>query len=327
MHWPSPAPVRSIDSVSPEDQQAGRQQAEAQRRGIIAGISAYLVWGALTLYWRHLEAFNAVELIGWRVICSAVIMAIVLSVSHRWQHLRPLLTDRRALRMVMLSALFLAINWTTYVWAVVNDHVIETALGYFLAPLGTMAVGVVVLHEKVSRAQEFVVVLAFISVGILTFSYGRVPWLALIIATTWVAYGYLKKHVPLTPVESMAAESFIVLGPAIIAVSLLAGGTHSIPHSASTAQFVLVLCSGLATIIPLTLFAYAAQRMPLTVIGPLNYIVPTINFCLGWLVFHEELPPSRVVGFALVWVGLAIATVDAARRSRIKPAQAEPIPV
>jgi chloramphenicol-sensitive protein RarD len=308
--------------VSPED-----QQAEAQRRGIVAGVAAYLVWGALTLYWRHLEDFDAVELIGWRVICSAAIMAIVLSVGHRWQHLRPILIDRRLLGSVVLCALFLTINWTTYVWAVVHDHVIETALGYFLAPLGTMAVGVIVLHEKLSRAQEFVFVLALVAVGILSFSYGHVPWLALIIAASWIVYGYLKKHVPLTPVESMAAESFIVVVPAIVAVTVLAGRATSIPHTASTAQFILVLCSGLATIVPLTLFAYAAQRMPLTVIGPLNYIVPTINFCLGWLVFHEELPPSRVVGFALVWVGLAIATVDAARRSRIKSTVVEPIPV
>ncbi len=322
MPWPSPAPVRSIATVTPKGDQATEQQ-----RGIVAGVAAYLIWGALTLYWRHLEEFNAVELIGYRVICSAVIMAIVLTVSRRWQHLGPILRDRRLLGSVVLCALFLTINWTTYVWAVVHDHVIETALGYFLAPLGTMCVGVLVLHEKVSRAQKFVFVLAVIAVGILTFSYGQVPWLALIIATTWVVYGYLKKHVPLTPVESMAAESFIVLGPAIIAVTVLAGGADSIPNTATTGQFVLVLCSGLATIIPLTLFAYAAQRMPLTVIGPLNYIVPTINFCLGWLVFHESLPPSRVVGFALVWVGLAIATVDAARRSRIKSTPAEPIPV
>ena len=303
------------------------QQLSSQQRGIVAGVTAYLIWGGLTLYWRHLEAFNAVELIGWRVICSAAIMAIVLSVSHRWKHLRPILSDRRLLGSVCLCALFLTINWTTYVWAVVHDHVIETALGYFLAPLGTMAVGVVVLHEKVSRAQRFVFVLALIAVVILTFSYGRVPWLALIIATTWVAYGYLKKHVPLTPIESMAAESFIVLGPAIVAVTVLAGSATSIPNTATAGQFALVLCSGLATIVPLTLFAYAAQRMPLTVIGPLNYIVPTINFCLGWLVFHESLPPSRIVGFALVWVGLVIATVDAARRSRIKSTLAEPIPV
>lgn len=303
------------------------EQAAAQRRGIVAGVAAFLVWGTLTLYWRHLEDFNAVELIGWRVICSAVLMAIVLSVTHRWQHLRPVLGNRRLLGSVVLCALFLTVNWTTYVWAVVHDHVIETALGYFLAPLGTMAAGVVMLHEKLSRVQEFVFVLAVIAVGILTFSYGRVPWLALVIAATWVAYGYLKKHVPLTPVESMAAESFIVLGPAIIVVTAFAGRATSIPQTATSAQMVLVLCSGLVTIVPLTLFAYAAHRVPLTVIGPLNYIVPTINFCLGWLLFHEALPPSRIVGFALVWVGLAIATVDAARRSRARSGLVETVPV
>ena len=169
--------------------------------------------------------------------------------------------------------------------------------------------------------------LAVIAVGVLTFSYGRVPWLALVIAATWVVYGYLKKHVPLTPVESMAAESFIVLGAGHHRGRGHAGRSTSIPHTATTAQFALVLCSGLATIVPLTLFAYAAQRVPLTVIGPLNYIVPTINFGLGWLVFHEALPSSRIVGFALVWVGLAIATADAARRSRIRSTPAEPIPV
>ena len=285
------------------------------------------MWGALTLYWRHLHSFDAIELIGWRVICSAILMAGVLSITHRWQHLRPVLDDRRLLGSVMLCALFLAANWTTYVWAVVHDHVIETALGYFLSPLGTMALGVVVLHEKLNRVQQFVFVLALVAVGILTFSYGRVPWLALVIATTWVVYGYLKKHVPLTPIESMAAESFVVLGPAVLVVIAFAGRTNSIPHTATTAQFVLVLCSGLATIVPLTLFAFAAQRVPLTIIGPLNYIVPTINFCLGWLVFHESLPTSRVVGFALVWVGLAIATIDAARRARFRTTIVEPIPV
>ena len=299
----------------------------SQRQGVVAGIAAYLVWGALTLYWRHLHSFDAIELIGWRVICSAILMAGVLSVTHRWQHLRPVLNDRRLLGSVMLCALFLAANWTTYVWAVVHDHVIETALGYFLSPLGTMALGVIVFHEKLNRVQQFVVVLALVAVGILTFSYGRVPWLAVVIATTWVVYGYLKKHVPLTPVESMAAESFVVLGPAVLVVLAFAGRTNSIPHTATTAQFVLVLCSGLATIVPLTLFAFAAQRVPLTIIGPLNYIVPTINFCLGWLVFHESLPTSRVVGFALVWVGLAIATIDAARRARFRTTTVEPIPV
>ncbi|HEY7627069.1 MAG TPA: EamA family transporter RarD, partial [Ilumatobacteraceae bacterium] len=312
---------------SPDGGGSDPPQHPDHRDGIVAGVAAYLVWGALTLYWRHLHTFDAIELIGWRVICSAVLMAAVLSTTKGWHRLRPLFGDRRLLGAVMLCALFLAGNWTTYVWAVVHDHVIETALGYFLAPLGTMALGVVVLHERVNNVQRLVFVLAMVAVAELTFSYGRVPWLALILASTWVAYGYLKKRVPMTPMETMAAESFIVLLPAIAAVAAFAGRSDGIPRSASTGQLILVMCSGLATIVPLTLFAYAAQRIPLTVIGPLNYIVPTINFCLGWLVFHEELPASRVVGFAIVWLGLVIATADAARRSRLRAQTVAPVPV
>jgi chloramphenicol-sensitive protein RarD len=289
-----------------------------ERHGIIAAAAAYLVWGGLTIYWRQLHTFNAVELIGWRVISSAALMAVVLTVTNRWQHLAPIRDNRRLLGTVVLSAAVLATNWTTYVWAVVHDHVIETALGYFLSPLGTMAVGVLVLHEPIRRMQQLVFGLAVVAVMILTFSYGRVPWLALLIAATWVLYGYLKKGVPLTPVESMAAESFVVLIPAIAAVVVLSSKAGSITHSGTAIQLVLVAGSGLATIVPLTLFAYAAQRVPLTVIGPLNYIVPTINFCLGWVAFHETLPPWRVAGFVLIWIGLLIATVDAARRSRTR---------
>lgn len=300
---------------------------DEHRRGVIAGIVAYCVWGALTLYWRHLHSFDALELIGWRVICSTVLMAVLLSTGRRWRALRPLLHDRRLLGWVALCAIFLAANWTTYVWAVVHDHVIETALGYFLSPLGTMALGVVVLHERLSRVQRVVFVLAAVAVVELTISYGHVPWVALILGATWVVYGYLKKRARLTPIESMAAESFIVMPPAIVVVIVFAGHAGSIPHTASTAQLVLVMCSGIATVVPLTLFAFAAQRVPLTVIGPLNYIVPTINFCLGWLAFHEALPASAVAGFVMVWIGLAAATIDAARRSRLRSTAVEVVPV
>ena len=295
------------------------------QRGIVAGVAAYLVWGALTLYWRHLENFDAVELIGWRVICSAVIMAVVLSVTHRWQHLLPILRDRRLLGSVVLCAIILTINWTTYVWAVVHDHVIETALGYFLSPLGTIALGVVVLHEKLSRAQQFVFVLALVR--------SRDPDVQLRPRTV---AGADHRHVVgclRLPQEARAADARREHGGRELhRVRARRHRCHDprrprLQHSADRhgAQFALVLCSGFATIVPLTLFAYAAQRMPLTVMGPLNYIVPTINFCLGWLVFHESLPPSRVVGFALVWLGLAIATADAARRSRIRSMSADPI--
>ena len=287
-----------------------------QRAGIIAGATAYVVWGLLTIYWKQLHGFDAFELIGWRITASAVIMAIALTISKRWLHLRVLLRDRALLARVAAAAVLLTVNWTSYVWAVVHGHILETALGYFIAPLGTVTVGVLVLHETLRRALKVALVLAAGAVVLLTISYGRVPWLALAIAVSWTWYGYIKKHVPLTPVESMAAESFILLLPAAAVAVALAGRAGSIPKSASPVELTFALFSGLATVAPLMLFAYAAHRTPLTIIGPMQYIVPSMNFVIGWLLYHEALPAARLVGFALVWVGLAVLTIDSVRRSR-----------
>jgi len=298
-----------------QQQQQPAPHAE-QRAGIIAGATAYVVWGLLTIYWKQLRDFDAFELIGWRITASAVIMAVVLTAAGRWQHLAVLLHDRRLLARVAAAAVLLTINWTSYVWAVVHGQVLETALGYFIAPLGTVTVGVLVLHEQLRTALKVALVFAAAAVVVLTISYGRVPWLALALAATWTAYGYLKKHVPLTPVESMAAESFVLLVPAVALSIALAGRAGSIPTSASHTELAFALFSGLATVAPLMLFAYAAQRMPLTIIGPMQYIVPSMNFVIGWLIYDESLSATKLVGFALVWVGLAVLTADSVRRAR-----------
>ena len=287
-----------------------------QRRGIIAGLTAYFVWGLLTIYWKQLHRFNAFELIGWRITASAVVMAVVLTATRRWGQLAVLRRNRPLQLRVVAAALLLTVNWTAYVWAVVHDHVLETALGYFIAPIGTVMVGVVVLGEHLRAAQRIALVFAVASVVVLTVSYGAVPWLALMIAVSWTTYGYLKKHVPLAPTESMAAESFILLVPALILAIAMSGRADSIPSSADTGEVIFALFTGLATVGPLMLFAYAAQRMPLSIIGPMQYIVPTMNFLIGWLIYDEALPLSRVIGFTLVWVGLAIMTIDSGRRMR-----------
>ncbi|MEN9643394.1 MAG: hypothetical protein RL238_63 [Actinomycetota bacterium] len=287
-----------------------------QQKGIIAGVTAYMVWGLLTIYWKQLHRFDAFELIGWRITAAAVVMAIVLTATRRWGHLRVLRRNRPLQLRVAAAALLLTTNWTAYVWAVVHDHVLETALGYFIAPIGTVMVGVLVLGEHLRTAQRIALGFAVASVVVLTISYGSVPWLALVIAVSWTIYGYLKKQVPLTPVESMAAESFLLLIPAVVMAIAMSGRADSIPHAASGRELAFTLLSGLATVTPLMLFAYAAQRMPLSIIGPMQYIVPTMNFFIGWLLYDEDLPPSRVAGFALVWIGLAILTIDSARRAR-----------
>ncbi len=286
------------------------------RSGLVAGLTAYLLWGALTLYWKLLTDFDAFELVGWRIASAALIMAAVLTASRRWVHLRPVLRDRRLLGRVTLAAALLTCNWSAYVYAVVHDRVIETALGYFMAPLGTMAVGIVVFHEPVRRLQRVAIALGVAAVVLLSVTYGRVPWAAVVLASTWSLYGWLKKEVPLTPLESMAAESFVVLLPAVVVASVFAGRAGSIPSTASAGELVLVLLTGVATVVPLMLFAWAAPRVPLTVLGPMQYLIPTINFLLGWLVFHEELTPWRVIGFVLVWIGLVLITVDTVARAR-----------
>ena len=285
------------------------------RSGVIVGVTAYLFWGFATLYWHELDHFDAFELIGYRILFSAVTVAIAITVTRRWRHLLPVLRPR-LLGRVALAAVLLTVNWTSYVYAVVNDRVLETALGYFIAPVGTMLVGAFVLHERLRRAQWWAIGFAVAAIVVLTASYGRVPYLALAIAVSWTAYGYLKKRVPLDPLDGMAAEVFLLVVPAAIVVAVAAHSSASIPNIASTGELVLLSLSGLVTIVPLTMFAFAAHRVPLTVLGPIQYTVPTINLLLGWLLYHEPLPPSRVVGFALVWVGLAIITVDSVRRAR-----------
>ena len=297
------------------------------RSGVITGILAYVVWGLLTLYWKLLNGFKAFELVGWRVMSAAVIMSVTLTATRRWSHLRVVLTDRKLLARVAMAAVLLTGNWCTYVWAVVHGNVIETALGYFLAPLGTMAVGVIAFGERVDRAQRIAIGFALVAVVVLVVSYGEVPWIALILATTWSAYGGLKKRVPLTPIESMSAETFVVLVPAIVTALVLAGRAGSIPTTATTGELILVVLTGVATVVPLMLFAWAAHRVPLTLLGPMQYLIPTINFLLGWLVYREDLPMSRLAGFALVWIGLIVMTVDTVQRRSRHGRSPEPVAV
>lgn len=281
--------------------------------GIRAGIAAYVIWGLLTVYWKELHAFDAFELIGWRIVCATVVMAVVVTVRGRWRTLVAAAADRAVVGRLALAAVLLTANWMAYVYAVVNDHVLETALGYFMAPLGTMALGIWVFGERPTRLQRVAVVLAAIAVVVLTISYGRPPYLALVIAVSWSFYGLLKRQVPLTGVESLAGETFLLAVPAAILVAVLAGADDSIPSTATGGEWVLVALTGVVTAVPLLLFALAAQRVPFTILGPLQYLVPTINFLLGWILYDEELPVWRLVGFALVWVALVVVTVDRLR--------------
>jgi chloramphenicol-sensitive protein RarD len=283
---------------------------EERRNGVRAAVLAYTGWGLLTIFWKHLEEFDPFELIGWRILCSTMVMAVVVTIRGRWGPLTAALRDARTAGRLLLAAVLLTANWTSYVWAVANDRVLETALGYFMAPLATMLLGVVVLGESVSRLHRVALVLAAAAVVVLTISYGRPPWIALVIAASWSTYGLLKHRVALGPVESLAGETFLLVIPALVLVLVMSGGADSIASTATGGEWVLVAFTGLVTATPLLLFAYAAQRVPFTLLGALQYLVPTINLVLGWAVYGEAMPPVRLVGFALVWVALVLITID-----------------
>jgi chloramphenicol-sensitive protein RarD len=283
-------------------------------RGTLSGVSAYLLWGVLTAYWKLLDAFDAFELIGWRVVTAVVLLLALVAAQGKVRAVWGALRNPAMLWRVSVAAVLLAVNWTLYVWAVVNEHVIETALGYFIAPLLTSLLGVVVLREPLRALQKAAIGFAAASVVVMTVAYGRPPLVALAIAASWAVYGLLKKRVALGPVESLTAETVVLTVPAIALVTWSFTLDNGIPATASTGEWLLVLLTGLITAVPLLLFAHSALRLPLTMIGPLQYFVPVINFLLGWLAYNEDLQPSRVVGFVLVWIGLGLTLIDTMRR-------------
>jgi chloramphenicol-sensitive protein RarD len=289
-------------------------------------VAAYVIWGLLTIYWKQLSAFDAVELIAWRMACAAVVMAAIVTVRRSWPRLRSALSHRPTLARLVVAALLLAGNWGSYVWAVVNDRVIETALGYFIAPLATMAIGVLVLREQPTRAQRVAFVLASIAVIVLTIANGSPPWIALVLAGTWSLYGLSKRRIALDAIDSLAGETFVLVGPAIVVLLLMSGADGSVVSSADRGDVAYVLGTGAVTAIPLMLFASAAKSIPFTLLGPLNLIVPVINFGLGWLLYDETMPAVRVVGFSFVWAALLVVMYDRIRRAPSLPVRSRRAP-
>jgi chloramphenicol-sensitive protein RarD len=281
-----------------------------QRRGLEAAIVAYVGWGLLTVYWKQLADLDPVDLVGWRVATASVVMTVWLVVSRRAGTLRQIAGDRATLGNVVVASALITVNWSTYVWAVVNGHVIDTALGYFLAPLLTMAVGVFVLGEQLSRLKWASVACAVAALAVLIGSYGKFPWVAVLLAVSWSTYGFIKRRVALDPIASLTAEMLVLVVPAVTVVAISFTRSDGVPNQANTAEMLLVLGTGAITAAPLLLFAYAAKRVPFTILGPANYLIPIINFLLGWLAYGEALPASRVVGFVLVWMALALVAID-----------------
>jgi chloramphenicol-sensitive protein RarD len=277
---------------------------------VLLGLTAYFIWGLFPLYWPLLEPAGAVEILANRIVWSLVVVLLLLLTARRWSWIRPLLRDRRRLGLLVLAGFVIAVNWGIYIYGVNSGHVVETSLGYFINPLLTVALGVLVLGEQLRWVQWLAVGLGSVAVVVLTVDYGRLPWIALLLAASFGTYGLVKKTVGMGPVESLAVEtSALFLPAAVFLVVLQASGrntftTHGPGHAA------LLAATGVVTAVPLLAFGGSANRVPLTWLGIMQYLTPAMQFLLGILVFHEAMPASRWIGFGLVWLGLLVITVD-----------------
>ncbi len=281
------------------------------RRGFFLGAAAYAMWGLFPLYWPLLRPAGAVEILAHRVFWSLVVMLLLVLLLGRLRRLRAVVADPRTFGILSLAAAVIAVNWGTYIWGVNNGHVVETSLGYFINPLVTVLMGVVILGERLRRLQWVALGIATVAVVGLTVEYGRPPWVALVLAFSFGSYGLAKKKANVGAVESLTVET-LVLAPVagayilwLVAQGTSTFGTEGAGHTA------LLVSTGVVTAVPLICFGAAATRVPLTTIGLLQYLAPTLQFALGVLLFHEAMPPMRWVGFTLVWVALVLFTYEA----------------
>lgn len=300
-----------------------------QRAGLLYGFAAYGLWGLFPLYWPLLEPSGAGEILAHRMVWSLVVVSLVLLVMRRWAWVPELLRQPRRLALLAVAAAVISVNWGLYIWGVNSGHVVETSLGYFINPLVTIGLGVLVLHERLRPAQWAAVGVGAAAVLVLTLGYGRLPWIALTLACSFATYGFIKKKVGMGGLESLAAETALQFLPALGYLAFLGtrGDTTFASHGAGHAA--LLAACGVVTAVPLICFGAAAIRIPLSMLGLLQYLAPVFQFGLGLLWFHEEMPAERWAGFALVWLALALLTWDAlrtARRGRIAVRDAAVVP-
>jgi len=291
-------------------------------KGILNGIAAYALWGFFPIYWKLLQNVPAPQLLSHRIGWSFLLLLAVIVITKQWGDFRSTL-NARTFRIYLIAALLIGVNWLTYVWAVNAGFIIETSLGYFINPLLSVLMGVIFLRERLRAAQWIPVALAAIGVAYLTFVYGRLPWISLLLAFTFGFYGLTKKLAPLGSLYGLTLETGILFLPAVIYLGWAqASNTAAFLHSGITAD-LLMIGAGLVTTVPLLMFASAAKQIPLTMLGILQYLAPTIQFLIGIFVYKEAFDSSRLIGFGIVWLALIIFWVESYLANRVV---AQPIP-
>jgi chloramphenicol-sensitive protein RarD len=292
---------------------------------VILGLAAWILWGFFPLYWPLLAPSGAVEILAHRIFWSMIVMLAVVVATRRRERLRATLADRRTRRLLAVAAVLITVNWGTYIWGVNNHHVVETSLGYFINPLVSVLLGVVVLGERLRALQWAALGLAAVAVLALTVEYGHPPWVALVLAFSFGSYGLAKKKANAGAVESLVVETLVVSPAALGYVVFLMATGASTFGGHGTGHALLLAGTGLITVIPLLCFGGAATRIPLSTLGLMQYLTPSVQFVLGILVFHEPMPAMRWVGFGLIWLALVLFTAETLRHRRhqlrIRPAE------
>ncbi len=295
-------------------------KASQTRIGALVGVAAYTIWGFFPIYFHALEPATAIEILSHRIVWSLLVVLLILGVRRDWSWIRPFMADRSQVLELLAAAVLIAINWLVYVWAVGQERVLEASLGYFINPLVTVAMGVVLLSERLRSLQWVAVGLGAAAVLVITVAYGSFPFIALTLAFSFASYGYMKKKITLNPVRSLTAETALLTPVAVAVIAVLySRGTLEFGSARSGLSGLLAL-SGLVTAIPLILFAAAARRIPLTLLGLLQYLTPVMQFLCAVLIFHESMPATRWIGFALVWAALALLSFDSILHYRNTPA-------
>lgn len=287
-------------------------------RGLTFAFAAYFLWGSFPLYFEALSAAGAFEIIGHRVVWTFVFCFLGVLVWREWGHLRAVLANPALFWGLTGAGILVTLNWSIYVWGVLNDHVVDASLGYFINPLVTVTLAVVVLHERLRTAQKVALGIGALAVVVIAVGYGQIPWVALSLAATFALYGLVKKQVGgrVSPLVGLTVETAL-LAPIALAFLIwlqVSGSSNYLSHG--PALTIGLSLAGVVTAIPLLLFAAASARIPLSMMGLIQYLTPVIQFSIGVWVNHEVMPPARWIGFGLVWVALVVLTVDSLRNAR-----------
>ena len=284
-------------------------------KGLLFGISAYIIWGLLPLYWKLVEEAGAYEILAHRGIWSLLICISLLALRKQLKSAYVMVRSSRTLSLLFLASGLLTINWGVYIWSVTVNRVVEAALGYYITPLINVTFGVLLLREKLRPAQWIAVALAGAGVVILTLGYGSLPWIALVLAISWGSYSLIKKSLNLGALETLSLETLFAFLPNLVFLFIIQGNGSAEFGSTWTIS-LLLFGAGAATVIPLLLFNGSTTRLPLSTVGLLQYITPTIMFFIGIFINNEDISMTKVIGFAFIWLALAVLSRDLYRSSR-----------